>query len=83
MTMVVQMKTFENDSPAEHARKVLQVTFEAWCVAPESAHAIARRAPHGYVPIRVRRAERSFTHKKARFSAFDSDEARVTVGHFP
>jgi hypothetical protein len=53
----MRMNAFEdNGSPAVRARKVLQVTYKAWGVLPDSPHAIARRAPHGYVPVRVRRS---------------------------
>ncbi|MDP9900830.1 hypothetical protein [Variovorax ginsengisoli] len=38
--------------PAEHAVRVIGITTRAWRIAPESAHAIARRAPHGHVPFR-------------------------------
>jgi len=42
-------------SPAEHVRQVLCVTVAAWGVRPESPRAVARRAPHGYEPLRARR----------------------------
>ncbi|MDM0073827.1 hypothetical protein QTH90_05510 [Variovorax sp. J2P1-59] len=37
------------------AQRVIGVTAKAWGVAPASAHAIARRAHHGYVPVRALR----------------------------
>ena len=40
--------------PAGWARHVLDVTARAWQLAPRSALALARRAPHGYVPRRAR-----------------------------
>lgn len=53
-----------HDAPAsrpagEHAHKVLARTAEAWKLPPASPHAIARRAPHGYVPPRRQRHDRS------------------------
>lgn len=42
-------------SPVEQARLVIGVTRQAWRVAPLSEHAEARRAPHGYVPLRALR----------------------------
>ena len=39
-------------TPAEHALRVIGITARAWRVVPESAHAMARRAPVGYVPFR-------------------------------
>lgn len=42
-------------SPSPWAARVLAVTAEAWRLAPRSPQALARRAPHGYVPLRVRR----------------------------
>lgn len=41
-------------TPATWARRVLDVTARAWQLAPRSAQALARRAPHGYVPRRAR-----------------------------
>ena len=35
------------------ARRLMEVTARAWKIRPESAHALARRAPHGYVPRRL------------------------------
>ena len=40
-------------SPAQQARRVLGVTVVAWGIKLPSAHAVARRAPHGYVPARA------------------------------
>ncbi|MDR6517979.1 hypothetical protein [Variovorax atrisoli] len=42
-------------SPAAQARHVLALTAKAWHVPPASPHALARRAPHGYVPVRALR----------------------------
>ncbi|MGJ7543672.1 hypothetical protein [Variovorax sp. LT1R16] len=42
-------------SPVDQARRVIGVTRQAWRVAPLSVHAAARRAPHGYVPLRALR----------------------------
>jgi hypothetical protein len=42
-------------SPAAQARHVLALTAKAWRIPPASPHALARRAPHGYVPVRALR----------------------------
>ena len=42
-------------SPAQQALRVLGVTVVAWGIRLPSAHAVARRAPHGYVPVRALR----------------------------
>ncbi len=42
-------------SPARQVRRVLAMTAAAWRIAPSSAEAIARSAPYGHVPLRVRR----------------------------
>lgn len=42
-------------SPAQQALRVLGVTVVAWGVKLPSAHAVARRAPHGHVPVRALR----------------------------
>lgn len=42
-------------SPAQQALRVLGVTVVAWGIKLPSAHAVARRAPHGYVPARALR----------------------------
>ncbi|KIQ37202.1 hypothetical protein RT97_00840 [Variovorax paradoxus] len=42
-------------SPAAQARLVIALTTAAWRIAPSSPHEVARRAPHGYVPIRAMR----------------------------
>ncbi|MFV0671730.1 hypothetical protein [Variovorax sp. tm] len=42
-------------SPAAQARHVLALTAKAWHVPPASPHALARRAPYGYVPVRALR----------------------------
>jgi hypothetical protein len=42
--------------PAEHASRVIARTASVWRIAPASLREVARRAPHGYVPVRsVRR----------------------------
>lgn len=46
-------------SPAELASQVIARTALAWQVTPQSARAIARRAPHGYVPVRALRRLRA------------------------
>ena len=38
-----------------HAAQIVDLTAVAWRVAPASPRALARRAPHGYVPARVLR----------------------------
>ena len=38
-----------------HAARVVALTAVAWQVEPASPRALARRAPHGYVPARVLR----------------------------
>ncbi|MDM0014648.1 hypothetical protein QTH87_19555 [Variovorax sp. J22P168] len=43
----------------EHARRVIAQTLLAWQIAPASAHEVARRAPHGHVPIRMLRRLRA------------------------
>jgi hypothetical protein len=42
-------------SPAAQARHVLDLTAKAWRIPPSSPRAIARRAPHGHVPVRAMR----------------------------
>ncbi|MDM0105611.1 hypothetical protein QTH97_11745 [Variovorax sp. J22R24] len=37
------------------AQRVIGVTAKSWGIAPASAHAIARRAHHGYVSVRALR----------------------------
>lgn len=54
---MVHAETFPSDaapSPAERAERVLEVSARAWQLAPRSRQALARRAPHGYVPRRAR-----------------------------
>ncbi len=48
-------------TPAEHARRVIARTASAWRVPPASAREVERRAPHGYVPVRVLRRMRMAT----------------------
>ena len=43
----------------ETARAVIALTAAAWNIAPESPLAVARRAPHGYVPARMQRRLRA------------------------
>lgn len=40
--------------PSAWGQRVLAVTASAWQLTPRSAHALARRAPVGYVPRRAR-----------------------------
>ncbi len=40
-------------SIAARAERIVAVTAAAWRIAQPSAHALARRAPHGYVPQRT------------------------------
>ncbi|WP_295979787.1 hypothetical protein [uncultured Variovorax sp.] len=40
-------------SPAAQARRVLDLTTRAWCIPETSPRALARRAPHGYQPVRA------------------------------
>jgi len=42
-------------SPAAQARQVLALTAKAWRIPQSSRRAVARRAPHGYVPARAMR----------------------------
>jgi hypothetical protein len=54
---MVHAATFPSEptpSPAERAERVLEVSASAWQLAPRSRQALARRAPHGYVPRRAR-----------------------------
>jgi len=46
-------------APAEQARHVIALTALAWRIAPASPRALARRAPHGYVPVRMVRRIRA------------------------
>ncbi|MDB5893702.1 MAG: hypothetical protein JWQ88_1233 [Rhodoferax sp.] len=39
------------------AQQVLHCTALAWSIAPRTAQAAARAAPHGYVPVRARRRQ--------------------------
>ncbi|SFN21448.1 hypothetical protein [Variovorax sp. OV329] len=41
------------------ATAVIARTAAAWNIAPESSRAAARRAPRGYVPVRIRRRLRA------------------------
>ena len=44
---------------SQQALRVIGVTAVAWDVQLPSAHALARRAPHGYVPVRTLRKLRA------------------------
>jgi hypothetical protein len=46
-------------TPAEQALHVIAQTVSAWRIAPASAREVARRAPHGYVPVRIMRRLRA------------------------
>jgi len=41
--------------PKAHAPAVIATTARAWNVSRENPRALARRAPRGYVPVRVLR----------------------------
>ncbi|QOF81440.1 MULTISPECIES: hypothetical protein [unclassified Variovorax] len=51
----MSLHTIASSSPAAQARHILALTAIAWCIATPSPHEVARRAPHGHVPLRVRR----------------------------
>lgn len=53
-------------SPAAQACRVLALTAQVWGVAPGSPAALARRAPHGHVRMRV--LKRTQTQAAARAS---------------
>lgn len=42
-------------TPAERALGVIARTSDVWRIAPSSPRALSRRAPFGYVPIRLLR----------------------------
>jgi len=46
-------------SPAEQARRVVDLTTTAWRLPTPSPRALARCAPHGHVPLRVARRARA------------------------
>ncbi len=48
-------QALSRSSVRQAAAHVLAVTVQAWGIASASPHALARRAPHGYVPVRARR----------------------------
>lgn len=57
-----------HSSPVDIAREIVRVTTQAWGVTPESVQAVARRAPHGYEPLRRRKrlffeAARTLSHQ--------------------
>lgn len=54
-----------------HAESVITTTTRAWNVSRESPRALARRAPRGYVPVRVLRRLRSSLPAASRLSAGD------------
>ncbi|KQP38959.1 hypothetical protein [Pseudorhodoferax sp. Leaf274] len=54
MVLAVTFPSDPSSTPADWAARVLDVTASAWQLAPRSAQALARRAPHGYVPRRAR-----------------------------
>ena len=56
----MQLRT-HHVSPAAQARHVIDLTAKAWRIPPSSPHALARRAPHGYVPLRALRRLRAAT----------------------
>ncbi|MEB0112281.1 hypothetical protein RCH10_001731 [Variovorax sp. GrIS 2.14] len=39
--------------PTAQARCVIARTASVWRIAPVSQREVARRAPHGYVPVRI------------------------------
>ena len=49
------MSSRSNLSPRTRAEQVVALTAASWQVAPASPRALARRAPHGSVPVRVLR----------------------------
>jgi hypothetical protein len=49
------MNRINEPSPTGYAQRVIATTALAWHVAPASPRAVARRAPHGYVPRRIMR----------------------------
>ena len=49
------MTSNRQGSPAERAQQVISLTASTWQVSPSKPHAQARRAPHGYVPLRTQR----------------------------
>ncbi|HEY9237678.1 MAG TPA: hypothetical protein VIP10_02460 [Burkholderiaceae bacterium] len=49
------MTSLPQASPAERSQQVIGLTASAWMVSPYKPHAQARRAPHGYVPLRAQR----------------------------
>lgn len=54
--MPYKTRTMSLLSPSLHpAQRVIGVTAKAWGIVPASAHAIARRAHHGYVSVRALR----------------------------
>ena len=55
------------------AQQVLAVTTQAWRVQGLSAHALARRAPHGYEPVRSLR--------RVRATAAATAEGRSFIAH--
>ncbi|RYF83523.1 MAG: hypothetical protein EOO29_03010 [Comamonadaceae bacterium] len=46
----------------QQSLRVIGVTAVAWGVQLPSAHAVARRAPHGHIPLRTLRRLRAAVH---------------------
>ena len=64
MNWGLAMKRFTDTTdttPREHAQRVIAHTASLWRIAPSSPHEVARRAPHGYVPVRIMRRLRAAT----------------------
>ena len=72
------LTTIALPSPAERVRAVIRMSAAAWGLPPVSAHALARRAPHGHVPARVLRRLRA-----AAESRFTASLASPTSGAWP
>jgi hypothetical protein len=53
-------------TPAEHALQVLARTASVWRIAPPTPQALARRAPHGHVPLRIMRRIQAAARASAR-----------------
>lgn len=53
------MPSASSPLPAAVAVAVLARTAAAWNIKPDSPRAVARRAPHGYVPARALRRLRA------------------------
>jgi hypothetical protein len=55
-----------HSSPVDIARHIVRVTTQAWAVTPESPQALARRAPHGYEPLRRQKRQKRSLFETAR-----------------